>query len=83
MKTEGVTLCLQAVEHYSRAVELDDTLLVAYNNRAMAWLKLEEWQKAQQDCTHVLSRDPANVKALLRQANARCALSLKNSESSL
>lgn len=64
--------CLQAIQLYSRAIELDGSLLVAYNNRAMASLKLGEWQKALQDCKHVLSQEPGNVKALLRQANARC-----------
>ena len=62
---------MQAIQHYSKAIELNSSLLVAYNNRAMAWLKLEEWKKALQDCDHVLSLEPANIKALLRQANAR------------
>ena len=63
---------MQAIQHYSKAIDLDPSIFVAYNNRAMAWLKLEEWQNALQDCDHVLFLEPTNVKALLRQANARC-----------
>lgn len=59
------------MEHYSRAIELDGTLLVAYNNRAMTRLKLGQWEGAMQDCQAVVAKDPTNVKALLRMANAR------------
>jgi len=64
---------MQALEHYSRALELDGSLLVAYNNRAMTRLKLGQWEGAVQDCHAVIAKDPTNVKALLRLGNARCA----------
>lgn len=61
----------KALEHYSKAIELDASLLVAYNNRAMSRLKLGQWEGALQDCQAVVAKDPTNVKALLRMANAR------------
>ena len=67
-------LALQALEHYSRAIELDDSLLVARNNRAMTRLKLGQWEGALQDSQAVIDREPTNVKALLRLGNARHAL---------
>ena len=46
-------------------------MLSAYNNRAMAKLKLQDWEGALEDCASVLQEEPNNVKALLRQASAR------------
>lgn len=63
---------MQAGTHYSKAIELEPGLLVAYNNRAMARLKTEDWHGALEDCHHVLAIEPDNVKALLRQASAKC-----------
>ena len=51
---------------------LDDSLLVARNNRAMTYLKLGQWDGAVQDSQAVIDREPTNVKALLRLGNARC-----------
>ncbi len=69
-----VDICMQAVEHYSRALELDPQLLTAQNNRAMCWLKLGRFQEALKDCDSVLDADPGNVKALLRRGTAKQAL---------
>ena len=67
-----LTLCLlQALEHYSKAIELGYHHAVAYNNRAMARLKLKDFTGAEVDCDHVLLLDSGNVKALLRRASAR------------
>lgn len=62
-----------AVEHYSRALE-HGNLLSALNNRAMARLKLQQWDEAERDSSAVLAVEAGNVKALLRRAAARAAL---------
>lgn len=46
-------------------------MLPALNNRAMARLKLGQWEAAEADCSAVLEQEPTNVKALLRRATAR------------
>ena len=69
-----IDICLQAVEHYSRALELDPQLSTAQNNRAMCWLKLGRFRHAVEDCDSVLDADACNVKALLRRGTAKQAL---------
>lgn len=66
----------QAVSLYTQAIDLDRDLILAVNNRAMAYLKTEEWEKALSDCESVLAREPKNVKALLRAARAAMGLGL-------
>lgn len=64
-------LLLQAVRLYSEALEVDSTLAAAYNNRALAHLKLGNLADAEADCCYVLRLDPRNVKAFLRRGSAR------------
>ena len=64
-------LFMQAFEHYSKAIEMDPSLTVAYNNRAMTRLKLGDWLGAEADCDSVLTKDPTSIKALHRRATAR------------
>lgn len=45
--------------------------MAALNNRAQARLKLQQWEAAAEDCSAVLQKDPKNVKALYRRAQAR------------
>jgi len=59
-----------AINHYTKAWQQDTLLISAINNRAMAYLKLNEYEKALEDCQIVLERDANNVKALLRRAVA-------------
>ncbi|MEJ1274987.1 sperm associated antigen 1 [Cricetulus griseus] len=42
----------------------------AYNNRAQAAIKLQQWNSAVQDCEKALKLEPGNMKALLRRATA-------------
>lgn len=49
-------------------------MVAALNNRAMARLKLQQWEDAVTDCSAVLALEPRNVKALLRRATAAQAL---------
>lgn len=66
-----VGISLQAVRLYSEALEADSTLAAAYNNRALAHLKLGNLADAEADCGYVLRLDPRNVKAFLRRGSAR------------
>ncbi|XP_030793780.1 sperm-associated antigen 1 isoform X1 [Rhinopithecus roxellana] len=57
----------EAVVYYTRSISALPTV-VAYNNRAQAEIKLQNWNSAFQDCEKVLELEPGNVKALLRRA---------------
>lgn len=64
-----------AIELYSEAFDLSQgtnyTLLL---NRAAAYLMLRQYNEALQDTQRVLSRDPSNVKAVIRCSKALCGL---------
>ncbi|XP_058131763.1 sperm-associated antigen 1 [Dasypus novemcinctus] len=57
----------EAVMYYTRSISVLPTV-VAYNNRAQAEIKLQNWNSAFQDCEKVLELEPGNLKALLRRA---------------
>uniref|UniRef100_A0A2K6BAI0 Sperm-associated antigen 1 n=1 Tax=Macaca nemestrina TaxID=9545 RepID=A0A2K6BAI0_MACNE len=57
----------EAVMYYTRSISALPTV-VAYNNRAQAEIKLQNWNSAFQDCEKVLELEPGNIKALLRRA---------------
>ncbi|BFF90137.1 protein unc-45 homolog B [Drosophila madeirensis] len=63
----------EAVKHYSNAIKLGSghkELPVFYKNRAAAYLKLEKFEKAAEDCTESLKLMPNDPKALFRRAQA-------------
>ncbi|DBA67124.1 TPA: hypothetical protein ACH3X2_001448 [Trebouxia sp. C0005] len=79
LKEQGNTALKQgklpeAVRLYSEALETDSTLAAAYNNRALAHLKLNNLADAEADCGYVLRLEPRNVKAFLRRGSAREAM---------
>ncbi|CAL1537604.1 unnamed protein product [Lymnaea stagnalis] len=59
----------ESVTYYSRSITLIPTA-ASYNNRALAYLKLEKWDKAIMDCDSVLNLEADNIKALLRRGTA-------------
>jgi tetratricopeptide (TPR) repeat protein len=59
----------EALVYYTRSIQYMPNS-ASYNNRALAYLKLEKWDKAIDDCKEVLTYEPENIKALLRRANA-------------
>uniref|UniRef100_UPI0035903027 RNA polymerase II-associated protein 3-like isoform X2 n=1 Tax=Myxine glutinosa TaxID=7769 RepID=UPI0035903027 len=63
----------EAVAYYTRSISALPTA-AAYNNRALAKLKLELWHGTVEDCNHVLSLEPKNVKAFLRRCMALLSL---------
>ncbi|KAI9289376.1 hypothetical protein BC943DRAFT_314212 [Umbelopsis sp. AD052] len=61
----------QAIEHYTKAIQLDDQNAIYVINRAMAYLKAEKFAEAERDCTVGLQLQPQHVKALFRRGIAR------------
>ena len=62
---------LPEVEQATRGPQRE-ILKSLWNNRAACLLELGEWEKCEQDCTHVLQKfDPGNDKARYRRARAR------------
>ena len=59
----------EALAYYSRSISLVRTA-ASVNNRALTYLRLEKWKKAEQDCNEVLKLEKNNVKARLRRASA-------------
>ncbi|XP_033123357.1 sperm-associated antigen 1-like isoform X2 [Anneissia japonica] len=63
----------EALAYYSRSISIQPSL-AAYNNRALASIKLKKFDDAVKDCDKVLEDEPDNVKALLRRATAKKGL---------
>lgn len=63
-----------AVKLYTKCLGMKVRNFVAFSNRAMAYLKLKEFLKAEADCTCALNINPEHVKSLSRRATARNAL---------
>ena len=53
------------------AKEAQALMISLYSNLAMVTLKLGDFKACVQNCTLVLSKDPANIKALFRRGCAR------------
>lgn len=63
-----------AIRSYTRCIYLQNQNIVAFSNRAAAYLKLKEFTRAEQDCSCALSIDPNHFKSRLRRACARNAV---------
>uniref|UniRef100_A0A8C3PQP5 Sperm-associated antigen 1 n=1 Tax=Calidris pygmaea TaxID=425635 RepID=A0A8C3PQP5_9CHAR len=70
----------EAVTYYTRSISVIPTA-AAYNNKAQAEIKLQDWDSALQDCEKVLDMEPDNVKALIRRATVHNQL--KNYQTSI
>lgn len=64
----------RAIELYSRIISLNDKELRAYNNRAVAYFKNEEFEKAIEDTTSILNIDSNYVTAYAIRALANARL---------
>lgn len=62
-----------ALESYTRSIDMQPTC-IAYANRAMARLKLNQYGEAEQDASAALELDASYIKAWQRRAAARSAL---------
>lgn len=63
-----------AVKSYTTCLGMKVNNYVAFSNRAMAYIKLKEYGKAEKDCNCALSIDPTHVKTMLRRATAKNAV---------
>eukprot|EP01041_Mallomonas_annulata_P004521 gene4521-8978_t len=61
----------EAYACYSRSLAYSDKSAIAYANRAMVSLRLENFQSAEDDCNRSLSIDPLYIKAWSRRGSAR------------
>ena len=61
----------EAIQCYTRGMQCDPKNAILPANRAMAYLKLEEWKLAEYDCSLALSIDDKYVKAYQRRGTAR------------
>lgn len=66
---------VQAVEGYSKAIELNPLNHIYWSNRAFAHIKIEEYGAAIQDATKAIELDPTYAKAFYRRGDAQFALS--------
>ncbi|KAK6455868.1 Ppt1 serine/threonine phosphatase [Scheffersomyces xylosifermentans] len=69
----------EAVEAYTKAIELDGTNAVFYSNRAQVHIKMENYGLAIIDCDKALEVDPNMVKAYYRKGVSQMAI-LKHKE---
>lgn len=60
-----------AAKSYTRCLGLKSKNYVAFSNRAMAYLKMKEFVKAEADSSCALLINPTHVKSLVRRASAR------------
>lgn len=63
-----------AIKHYTRCVQLNPNSVLAISNRAMAYLKLKDWQNAESDSSSAIKLDKLHVKSYQRRSTARLAL---------
>lgn len=63
-----------AVKSYTKCLGLKSGNVIAFSNRAMAYLKLKEFNRAVVDCNNALLIDEGHVKSLSRRAAALNAL---------
>ncbi|KAL3320557.1 DnaJ subfamily C member 7 [Cichlidogyrus casuarinus] len=73
----------EAINCYSKAIELDENNAAFYGNRAAAFLMLLRYDDAYRDCEKSLEIEPHNSKALLRGCKCCLALGLFDSADQL
>lgn len=62
----------EAMICYTKAIKLSAETYVLLLNRAQAFLKMEDWARAEQDCSDYISKcSDRNLKAYWRRASAR------------
>lgn len=58
----------KAIEKYSQCISLDSKNSVLFSNRAMAYIKVNNFDSAHKDCLNAISLEPKNIKAHFRLA---------------
>eukprot|EP00043_Microstomoeca_roanoka_P006550 m.63717 g.63717 ORF g.63717 m.63717 type:complete len:577 (+) comp13462_c2_seq1:1967-3697(+) len=64
----------KAIDHYTKAIELQDDVPSYYTNRAFAYIKTEAFGAALADADAALKLEPKNIKAYYRRATAHMGL---------
>eukprot|EP00794_Sanderia_malayensis_P011962 gene11962-13199_t len=59
----------ESIVYYNRSLSIHPVITV-YNNRAIAYIKLNKYEDAIKDCNKVLANESDNIKALLRRGIA-------------
>ncbi|CCH60196.1 hypothetical protein TBLA_0C03950 [Henningerozyma blattae CBS 6284] len=73
-----------AIELYTEAIKLDDTVSIYFSNRAMGHLKMDNFQSGINDCDKALEIDPKNIKAYHRRGMSYIGLlEFKNAQKDL
>lgn len=65
---------LQAIELYSQGLEYSPTNSILLSNRALAYIKVENYGLALHDADRAIESDPTYVKGYYRRASANYAL---------
>ena len=52
-----------AIEHFDKAIAADPACVEAYNQRALAWYMLEDYEKSMEDCRRTIERMPCHFGA--------------------
>ncbi|MBD6619880.1 tetratricopeptide repeat protein [Komarekiella sp. 'clone 1'] len=60
----------EAIQDFTKAIKLKKDFAVAYSNRCLAYLQLEDYQNAIADCNQALKFTPNNVEAHLNRGLA-------------
>nr|XP_021325787.1 E3 ubiquitin-protein ligase CHIP isoform X1 [Danio rerio] len=86
LKEQGNRLFLsrkyqEAVTCYSKAINRNPSVAVYYTNRALCYVKLQQYDKALADCKHALELDSQSVKAHFFLG--QCQLELENYEEAI
>lgn len=63
-----------AVKCYTKCLGMKVKNFLAFSNRALAYIKMKDYIRAENDCNCALSIESNHIKSLLRRATARCAL---------
>eukprot|EP00949_MAST-11_sp_MAST-11-sp1_P004740 g4740.t1 len=63
-----------AIKCYTRVIALNPRNVIAYSNRAMAHLRMNNYEKAEDDCDSALKLQSDHLKSWLRRGTARNAL---------
>eukprot|EP01117_Protostelium_nocturnum_P013778 TRINITY_DN5182_c0_g1_i1.p1 TRINITY_DN5182_c0_g1~~TRINITY_DN5182_c0_g1_i1.p1 ORF type:complete len:449 (-),score=151.58 TRINITY_DN5182_c0_g1_i1:30-1376(-) len=63
-----------AIVAYTSSINLDPTNALSYANRALVYLKLKEWEKAEEDCNDAIIIDNKYAKAFARRGTARLSM---------
>ena len=64
----------KAIADYTKAIDLDPKLAMAYNNRGNAYFGLQQYDKAITDCTKAIDLDPKLAMAYYNRGNAYSGL---------